>query len=105
MPDFKDLGIELEEKGFDGDKIEMFNILNEKITVMDYKIGESKYQKKGGERCLHMQFIFEGKKRVVFNGSEKMMEVLEKVPKGRFPFDTIIKKVNKRYVFCSAETK
>lgn len=99
MRDFKDFGINLQGKGFVGDKIEIHSILNEKISVIEYRIVESKFTEKGNGKCLHIQIIVGGSKRVVFTGSGVLMETIVMIPKMEFPFTTTIVKKNKRFEF------
>lgn len=96
MKNFKDFGIKSESQGFTGDKIKIMKIINKEITVHAYKIEDSKYS---GGKCLHMQISIGDTKHVVFIGSKRLMEVIERVPKDGFPFITTITKDNERYEF------
>lgn len=97
MQQFSDFGITTNNKGFIGDKIKIDRILNKTITVHDYKIDKSKFEGKG--QCLHMQVEVDGSKRVIFTGSVGLIEVIDKIPKTGFPFQTTIIKDNERYQF------
>ena len=105
MKQFKELGIDTAAKGFVGNKIEMYNILNQEIVVLDFKIVISKYKEKGNGRCLHLQISFNETKHVLFTGSGVLMEAVEKmIPKENFfPFATKIIShgtgLNKRFEF------
>lgn len=99
MINFKDLGIKVSAKGFEGEKIKTERILNKQITVEAYKIVTSKFTEKGNGRCLHLQITIDGNKRVWFTGSANLMEVIEQVPKDKFPFQTTIVKENERFEF------
>lgn len=98
MKQFKEFGITPSTKGFIGDKIKIDRILNKKITVHEYRIEESKYQK-GNGKCLHMQIQLGENKHVVFTGSAALQDVISRVPKAEFPFETTIVKDNDRFEF------
>lgn len=95
MKEFSQFGIRSESQRFVGDKIKMSRILNRKITVIDYRIEDSKFQ----DKCLHMQIEVDGTKHVVFTGSRNLIDVIRKVPKPDFPFTTTIVKDNDMYEF------
>lgn len=102
MTQFSDLNIEYTTKGFEGDKISMDRILNQEITVVDFKIEDSKiegYKEKGVEKCLYLQISYKNELRVIFTGGSALIEMIQKVPRERFPFTTIIKKENRRFLF------
>lgn len=99
MKRFSELGIETKLKNFEGDKISLESVLNRVITVMDYKIVESKYQEKGNGKCLHMQIEVNGERRVLFSGSGYLMDTISKVDENDFLFTTTIIKKNKRVEF------
>jgi hypothetical protein len=86
---FSQLGVK--SKNLTGDKIEVPNVIDKLITVLDYRIKDSKFGRHG--MCLHMQMIIEGETRVMFSGSGVLMEDIEKVPKEDFPFTTTIIKI------------
>jgi len=97
MFNFKDLGIKPKENAFVGKKIDVEDILNLEITVIGYEIKPS--TKKAGSNYLTMQIETEGNKRVVFSGSKTLQDLIEQVPKDKFPFKTTIKKNDKRLEF------
>lgn len=99
MNEFKDFGIKTTVKSFVGDKIKMSKILNKRVTVIDFKKGDSKYTDKGNGKCLQLQIDVAGTKHVVFTGSTFLMETIEQVPKEKFPFTTTIVEENERYEF------
>lgn len=98
MKNFKDLGIKSDLQSFTGDKIKMSKILNREVTVIDYKIEDSKYGP-GGSKCLYMQIAIGEVKHVVFTGSKPLMDTILKIPKPDFPFKTTIVKENEWYEF------
>lgn len=98
MNAFKDFGIKTQVKSFEGDKIKIDRILNKVISVEAYKIELSKFDK-GTGKCLSLQILVDSSKRVVFTGSANLMEMIEQVPKDKFPFNTTIIKENERFEF------
>lgn len=77
--------------------MKMHKILNVEIAVHDFKIEDSTI--KQNEKCLHMQISIGDKKHVVFTGSRPLMDVIQKIPKDKFPFLTKIVKENEWYEF------
>lgn len=77
-----------------GKKIEIEEVLNEKITVHDYRIGPSKYANngRGNGLCLTIQIKHENKERVIFTGSVILQEQITKAKEAgmNFPFSTTI---------------
>lgn len=65
----------------------------------DFKIIPSKYPDKGNGKCLFMQVTFEDKMRVVFTGSVILQDMIQRVDKSQFPFETTIVDKNKHYKF------
>lgn len=94
MKQFKDLGISADFKAFTGEKIKIDRIVNKSISVLDFKIEDSKFTDKGNGKCLYMQIEVDGVKRVVFTGSTILMEIIQKVDKSQLPFLTVIEKDN-----------
>lgn len=94
---FKDFGIIVESVSLQGDKIKISKVLNKPIKIHKYKIGPSKFCEKGNGKCLHIQIEIDNEMRVVFTGSINLQEMIEKVPKDKFPFNTTIVKNDERY--------
>jgi hypothetical protein len=89
MNNFKDFGIKPKVSNhFVGDKISLSRLINVEITVIDFKIEDSKH--KPGTQCLTMQIEKSGEKRVVFTGSKGLISQIMQVPKQQFPFTTVI---------------
>lgn len=99
MHSFKDFGIKPQVKCFEGDKIKIDRILNKQILVEEYKIDESKFKDKGTGKLLTLQIFTDNSKRVLFTGSSTLIEMIQKVPKDKFPFMTTIVKENERFEF------
>jgi hypothetical protein len=97
MQKFSDFNITATTKGFTGDKIKIDRILNRKIIVHEYRIENSKYEGKG--KCLHLQIELDGSKKVLFSGSGNLIDMIEKVSKQSFPFETTIVKDDERLIF------
>ncbi len=95
MNDFKDFNIEPSEKGFVGDKVKIEWVLNIRIRIYKYRIVPSKF---GGDR-LDMQIEMNGTKHVLWSSSKNLIEMIEKVPKDRIPFNTTIIKRDRDYIF------
>jgi hypothetical protein len=95
MKQFKDFGIKVQSKAFQGDKIKIERLLNREITVHEYRIENSKFNGK----CLWLQISLGDMKYVVFTGSLVLMDTIEQVPKENFPFLTTIIKDNERFEF------
>ena len=80
----------------DGDKIRIDDIINQEVPVTGYRITDSKYEKNKSGKCLTLQIELNGVHRVIFTGSDVMIEQVEKY-KDHIPFLTTIKKVNRFY--------
>ncbi len=94
---FKDLGIPPHEDGFIGEKIEVKRILNKSVTVHKFKVNPSKHNT---GRCATVQLTVDGNSRVMFTGSNYLIDDLEKVKKEDLPFiTTIISDDNSRLIF------
>lgn len=87
-----------EEQTLDGDKIKIDKVLNRKIIVTGYKITNSRFAKSNSSRCLKLQFTLDDKKRVLFSGSDILIEQIIKYA-DHIPFITNIAKIDKYYSF------
>jgi hypothetical protein len=96
---FKDLGIQVDNSAFEGDKISIERVLNREITVHDFKIVKTKFPEKGNPECLHLQISIGENKHVVFSGSKVLQDSIRQISKSDFPFITIIVKGNRRFEF------
>lgn len=97
MKNFKDLGIKAQVKSFVGKKIKISKVLNRPIKVLDFKIDESIYGE--NKLCLHLQIEFEKEKRVIFTGSNTLMNMIKQVQSTDFPFQTTIVEEDERFEF------
>lgn len=97
MTRFSDLGIKANHKGFQGEKVKISKVLNREIMVHDYKLDNSKFEGKG--KCLQLSIELNETKHVIFTGSVVLIDMIEQVPKNKFPFSTTIVEDNDRYFF------
>jgi hypothetical protein len=98
MKKFSELGIR--PKTLTGEKIAKEDILGKEITVLAFRVEESKFNRKNEDsECLHLQIEFEGKTRVAFLGSAVLIDQIRQVPEQEFPFKTTIIKEMKWYKF------
>lgn len=97
MKRFKDFGIEATTQGFVGNKIKIYKIFGQEITVHHFEIRPSKFE--GKPDYLALQITKEETKYLVITSSVTLKEMIRKVPKENFPFKTIIEKKDERYQF------
>lgn len=97
MNSFKDLNIKPISLSFVGEKVRMIKILNNEIIVHDYTIKDS--EKKPGTKYLTLQISRRAEKEIVFTGSKTLMDMIEQVPKEKFPFTTIITQDDQMFQF------
>lgn len=95
MIQFSQLGIKPSLTHFTGDKVKISKILNKKILVLDYLVKPSNY--KG--QLLQLQIEMDKSKHIVFTGSTVLIDMIEKVPRDSFPFETTIIEENDHYEF------
>lgn len=81
----------------DGDKIRIDEVLDKEIEVIGCQVRRSKYEKNRTGKCLLLQMIFNGSRRVLFTGSDVLIEQLEKYS-NEIPFVCIIKKIDRYYI-------
>lgn len=82
-----------------GEKIKISKILNCEITVTNYRVDDSKFQKNKSGKCLCLQILFEGEKRVVFTGSDILISMILQVNKNDMPFTCRIIKEGEHFEF------
>jgi hypothetical protein len=103
MNRFGQFNIKVAPKGFEGEKIKMSKILNREITVIDFKIEESKvkaFKENGSGKCLHLQISFNDELHIVFTSSSGLIDAISQIPKeGGFPFTTTIIQDGERFMF------
>jgi len=86
MKSFNELGIEMPEGNFLGNKIEISDVVNTEIVISDFKIEKSKFPEKGNGLRLVLQIIFEEKDRIIFTSSVILQDMIKRVKKEDFPF-------------------
>lgn len=86
------------EKVLEGDKIKIDDILNEEIIIHNYRIKDSRYSKNESGKYLTLQISKNEKdeKKVVFTGSDVLIEQMEKYGR-ELPFAATIRKINRYY--------
>ena len=97
MNNFKDFKITPEISTFTGDKIKIDRVLNRQIQVLAYKVTKSKYEDSGD--LLTLQIKNSGQKHVIFTTAKILIQLLEKILKDKFPFNTTIVRENEYYEF------
>lgn len=97
MNNFKNFNIKPELSTFTGEKIKIDKILNAEISVLGYKIDDSKL--KPGTKLLTLHLEKQNTKHVLFSGSTILMQMIEKVAKDKFPFSTTIVKESEHLEF------
>jgi len=93
MKRFSDIS---KENILDGDKIRLEDILNEEVLIIGYRIKDSRYSKNNSGKYLTLQIEFKDNKRVVFTGSDVLIDQLEKYG-NEIPFLATIRKINRYY--------
>jgi hypothetical protein len=99
MRKFSDLGIKPPCDSMTGEKIKISKILNREITVINYKIENSKFQKNKSGKCLCLQVEIDQEKRVVFTGSDVLITMIQHVKKEDMPFSCTIIKEGEHFEF------
>ncbi|MEF9476741.1 hypothetical protein OWR28_02360 [Chryseobacterium sp. 1B4] len=97
MNRFKEFNIKPIINAFVGEKVRINKILNTEIIVHDFKIKDS--EKKPGTKYLTLQISRKEEKEVVFTGSKTLMDMIEQVPKEKFPFTTTIIQEDQMFQF------
>lgn len=85
-----------EPTALEGNKVAIDSVLNKEIVITGYRVGKTKYERGSADQCLTLEFVLEGEKRVIFTGSNVLIEQMEKYGK-EIPFITEITKINKYY--------
>jgi len=85
-----------EHRPLDGEKLSIADVFNKEITVLRYKLSESKYHKT--LPCLQLQFTMDDQRHVLFTSSTVIVEQIEAY-KDEIPFLATIRRVGKFYTF------
>ncbi len=94
MKKFSDFATE--KPVLDGDKMRIDDALNVELVVIGYRLSTSKYEKNKSGKCLTLQIEIEGRRRVIFTGSDVLVGIMEKYG-SEIPFTATIKKVDRFY--------
>lgn len=99
MKKFSDFNIKpAETNRMVGDKVKIMRLLNQTIVVHRFKVEESKFAANKNGLCLMMQVEFQGEMRVVFTGSQRLIELIKSVPE--FPFQAVIAQEGESFLFA-----
>jgi len=100
MKRFSDFNIIAPVGAFEGKKISIEDIFNIPVIINTYRIEDSKFTGKNkSNNRLQLSIELNGEKRIAFTGSDTLMEMIKQVPQDEFPFETIIKRREKRFEF------
>jgi hypothetical protein len=80
----------------DGDKTRLDDIINREILVIGHSIKRSRYDKNNSGKVLTLQFELDGDRRILFTGSDVLIEQIEKYG-DQIPFAATIKKIDRYY--------
>lgn len=80
------------ERPFEGDKINIEAVVDQRIVILDFDVRES--SKKAGTDYLKMQIRLNGRKRFLGGGYQFLCQVLKQIDKKNLPIETTIR--NKR---------
>jgi len=94
MKQFKDFG--KSQTFLDGDKIKIEEVLNTEIIILNYSIKSSNYKKNKSGDYLTLQIEIDSKRKILFTGSDVLIQQLKDYGK-EIPFTATIKKINKFY--------
>ena len=85
-----------ERAPLDGEKIRLEQVLNREINIIGFAVSRSRYEKNKSGKCLTIQMEVDHARRVLFTGSDVLIEQLEKYGE-QIPFMTTIKKIDRYY--------
>ena len=93
---FNDFNVKPKLNTFQGEKVNVYEILNQNLIIWDFKIVKSKFADGSGKR-LDLQIEIDGVKRVIFCGSIVLMDLLERIGHENLPFEARIIRKDKHY--------
>lgn len=85
-----------EHVSLDGEKVKIDSILDVELEIIAFRINQSKFNSKGNNSCLTIQFIKEGKKYITFTGSGVLLDQA-KMYSDELPFIARIRKIDRYY--------
>jgi len=80
----------------DGAKIKIDDVLNQELVIIGYAVKDSKFSKNKSGKYLTLQVKIDSEKRVLFTGSDVLIEQMEKYGE-KIPFFAVIRKVDRFY--------
>ena len=80
----------------DGAKIRIDDVLNQELVVTGYSVRDSRYSKNKSGKYLTLQVRLGDEKRVLFTGSDVLIQQLERHG-DKIPFLATIRKVDRFY--------
>jgi hypothetical protein len=93
---FKDFA--KEHVPLDGAKLRIADILNKEITVIGFRVKDSKFSKANAMTCLTIQFMMGEERHVVFTGSQVLLDQCKSY-EAELPFLTTVKRIEKYFSF------
>ena len=87
-----------DENIMDGNKLKLDDILENEITILGYRVKDSKYNKNSSDKCMTLHFKIGDTNYITFTGSSVLIDQMEKY-KDELPFIAKIIKVDKFYTF------
>ena len=93
---FKDFA--KEHVPLDGAKLKIDDILNKEITVIGFRVKDSKFIKANAPTCLTIQFMLGEERHVVFTGSQVLLDQCKSY-ESELPFVTTVKRIEKYFSF------
>jgi len=97
MKKFSELGIDIKNDSFVGDKIKIDKVINREIVILDFKVQESKINE--GKKFLSLQIELSGEKKVIFTGAKLLIQAITQIDKSNLPVSTTIVSENQMYQF------
>lgn len=82
----------------DGAKLKIDDIINKEITVIGYRVKDSKFTKDKATTCLTIQFLLGDVRHVVFTGSSVLLDQCKSY-ENEIPFLATVKKIDKYFTF------
>jgi hypothetical protein len=99
MKSFKELNIQAAPKPFSGKRYDVERLIGQEIIISAFKIGPSKFPKKGNGMRLDMQITVDGEERITWTSGVALQEQILQVPEAEFPFKTTMIRANGRFEF------
>lgn len=84
------------EHGLEGSKLQISDVFGKEITVLGYRVMDSKIVK--NKPCLQLQFSLDGEKHVLFSTSGVLLKQMEQYAE-HVPFTATIKKIGNYHTF------